>query len=156
MSVKGRRQELIRRVITGQPVTSQEMLVAELTARGEDVTQATVSRDLKEMGVLKGPEGYRLASAGASRAGGVPGGASGELARAVREYMLEAEAAGTIVVLRSGVGQAPALALRIDRAGWRDIVGTVAGDDTVFVAARTGAEAKRIADLLQKIRKGEA
>lgn len=154
MSVKGRRQELIRRVITGQPVTSQEMLVAELTARGEDVTQATVSRDLKEMGVLKGPEGYRLASAGASRAG-VPGGESGELARAVREYMLEAEAAGTIVVLRSGVGQAPALALRIDRAGWRDIVGTVAGDDTVFVAARTAAEARRIADLLQKIRKGE-
>ena len=66
MSVKGRRHELIRRVITGQPIVSQEVLVSELVSRGENVTQATVSRDLKEMGVLKGPEGYRLASAGAS------------------------------------------------------------------------------------------
>ena len=158
MSVKDRRQELIRRVIVGQPVESQEVLVSELHSRGERVTQATVSRDLKEMGVLKGPEGYRLPPAGAPSGGtsAVPGGPGGELARAVREYMLEAEPAGTLVVVRTGAGQASALALRIDRAGWRDIVGTVAGDDTVFVAARSAPEARRVSDLMRKVREGAA
>jgi transcriptional regulator of arginine metabolism len=155
MSVKDRRQELIRRVILGQPVESQDILVAELQSRGERVTQATVSRDLKEMGVLKGPEGYRLPPSGGPAAS-VPGGPGGELARAVREYMLDAEPAGTLVIVRTGAGQASALALRIDRAGWRDIVGTVAGDDTVFVAARSAPEARRVSDLMRKLREGAA
>ncbi|XVJ59169.1 MAG: arginine repressor [Tepidisphaera sp.] len=151
MSVKARRQEVIRRVIAGSSVVSQEALVAELLARGEDVTQATVSRDLRELGVLKGPEGYRLPGPSAAQA--APRDTS-ELARAVRDFLLEAEAAGTIVVLRTGAGQASALALRIDRAGWRDIVGTVAGDDTVFAATRSAAEARRVVEVFERMKRG--
>lgn len=151
MSLKGRRQELIRRLIAAGPVVSQDVLVAELEARGERITQATVSRDLRELGVLKGPEGYRMPGAAAATLGPE----SGELARAVREYLLEAEAAGTIAVLKTGAGQASALALRLDRSGWTDVVGTVAGDDTVFAATRTAGDAKRIAEILMKIRRGE-
>lgn len=149
MSVKARRHEVIRRLIAAAPVLSQEALVADLVARGEDVTQATVSRDLREIGVLKGPEGYRLPGAAV---GGV--GDSGEVAQAVRDYLLEAEVAGTIVVLRTGAGQASALALRIDRARWRDIVGTVAGDDTVFAATRSVADAKRVVEIFERLRRG--
>jgi transcriptional regulator of arginine metabolism len=68
---------------------------------------------------------------------------------------LEAEPAGTIAVLRTGAGQASALALRIDRAGMEDIVGTVAGDDTVFVATRSAHDARRIAELLGRLSRGE-
>jgi transcriptional regulator of arginine metabolism len=149
MSVKARRHEVIRMLIAATPVLSQEFLVAELVARGEDVTQATVSRDLREIGVLKGPEGSRLP--GAAMAGV---GDSGEVAQAVRDYLLEAEVAGTIAVLRTGAGQASALALRIDRARWRDIVGTVAGDDTVFAATRSTADAKRVVEIFERLRRG--
>ena len=155
MSVKSRRQEVIRRVIAGSQVASQEALVSELLARGEDVTQATVSRDLREIGVLKGPEGYRLPSSGSAANAVGPAGEMSELARAVRDFMLEAEVAATLVVLRTGAGQASALALRIDRAGWRDIVGTVAGDDTVFVAARSAVEARRVVEVFERMKRGE-
>lgn len=151
MSVKARRHEVIRCLIAASPVLSQEGLVAELVARGEDVTQATVSRDLREIGVLKGPEGYRLPGAVMSVVG-----TGSEVSQAVQDYLLEAEAAGTIAVLRTGAGQASALALRIDRAGWRDIVGTVAGDDTVFVATRSLADAKRVVEILERMRRGES
>lgn len=149
MSVKARRHEVIRRLIAASPVLSQEGLVAELVARGEDVTQATVSRDLREIGVLKGPEGYRLPG---TVAAGI--GEGSEVSQAVRDYLLEAEVAGTIAVLRTGAGQASALALRIDRAGWRDIVGTVAGDDTVFVATRSATDAKRVVEIFERLRRG--
>lgn len=151
MSAKARRQEVIRRVIADSQVASQEALVSELLARGEDVTQATVSRDLRELGVLKGPEGYRLP--GPVSVTAAPRETS-ELVRAVRDFMLEVEPAGTLVVLRTGAGQASALALRIDRAGWRDIVGTVAGDDTVFVAARSAVEARRVVDVFERMKRG--
>jgi transcriptional regulator of arginine metabolism len=113
------------------------------------VTQATVSRDLREIGVVKGPGGYLLPGKVVGAEGG------DELSRAAREYLLEAEPAGTIAVLRTGAGQASALALRIDRAGMEDIVGTVAGDDTVFVATRSAHDARRIAELLGRLSRGE-
>jgi transcriptional regulator of arginine metabolism len=158
MSVKSRRHELIRRLIAGTPeaATSQERLVAELVARGEDVTQATVSRDLREIGVVKGPGGYRLPGKVVGVVGAVGTESGDELSRAAREYLLEADPAGTIAVLRTGAGQASALALRIDRAGWADIVGTVAGDDTVFVATRSAADARRIAELLGRMSRGRS
>jgi len=130
----------------------QEDLVAALSSRGEAVTQATVSRDLREMGVVKSAEGYRLMTKPVSEAYAE----GSELARAAREYVLEVEPAGTLAVVRTGAGQASALALRLDRAGWRDIVGTVAGDDTVFVATRSAADARRIAELLGRMSRGRS
>lgn len=150
--MKSKRQELIRRLLADGVAMRQEDLVAALSSRGEAVTQATVSRDLREMGVVKSAEGYRLASKPVSEAYAE----GSELARAAREYVLEVEPAGTLAVVRTGAGQASALALRLDRSGWRDIVGTVAGDDTVFVATRSAADAKRIAELLGRMSRGRS
>ena len=148
---------MIRGLIAAGSVPSQEVLVDELVSRGEDVTQATVSRDLREIGVVKGSDGYRLPGAAAAGVESAAGGEAGsEVARAARDYLIGGEAAGTIAVLRTGAGQASALALRLDRAGWRDIVGTVAGDDTVFAATRSAADARRVVDILGRLRRGES
>ncbi len=151
MNARTRRLELIRRLIQDGRASTQESLVQGLAAHGEAATQATISRDLRDLGVFKGPDGYALAAPAAARAAG-----EAELARAAREFMLDAQPAGTLAVLKTGAGQASALALRLDRCGWREIVGTVAGDDTIFVASATITGAKRIVELLLRLRQGES
>lgn len=151
MTTRSRRLELVRRLIQGGHASTQETLVQGLAAHGESVTQATISRDLRDLGVFKGPEGYSLSAPSPSPA--AP--ASADLARAVREFLLDAQVAGNLAVLKTGAGQASALALRLDRCGWPEIVGTVAGDDTIFVASATPVSAKRLVDLLTKIMNNE-
>jgi transcriptional regulator of arginine metabolism len=122
---------------------SQEELAAMLRREGIEATQATLSRDLRELGVLKGPEGYTLPRGQAAPAV--------ELREAAGAYLLSAQTAGTVVVLRTGPGQASALALQIDRSALDGAVGTVAGDDTIFIAAKSARDAARIARILQEL-----
>lgn len=147
MTTRSRRLELVRRLIQGGHASTQETLVQGLAAHGESVTQATISRDLRDLGVFKGPDGYALSAPSTPPA--AP--ASADLARAVREFLLDAQVAGNLAVLKTGAGQASALALRLDRCGWPEIVGTVAGDDTIFAASATALSAKRLVDLLNSL-----
>jgi transcriptional regulator of arginine metabolism len=101
---KPRRHERVLTLIRKGSVASQEQLAELLRTDGIRVTQATLSRDLRELGVMKGPTGYIV----------------------------------------PGPGRASALALEIDRAGFRSVLGTVAGDDTIFVATRTPRDAARL------------
>lgn len=146
MTLKQRRQTRLRDLLAHQHLRSQEEIAAALAREGIEATQATLSRDLRELGVLKGPEGYTLPAPGASREP-----ARRELQRALGSYMLSAKRAGNLVVVRTGAGQASALALEIDRAGLDGAVGTVAGDDTIFIAATTTTQASRIVKLFQDL-----
>jgi transcriptional regulator of arginine metabolism len=144
-----------------QPVRSQEELAERLAEIGFKVTQATLSRDLEEIGAvrLRGPDGslvYALAAdpdpGGLGRPGENPGGVgtvdvtglvaalamepSARLARVAAELLVTAEASGNLVVLRTPAGAAQLLASAIDHSGWRAVLGTVGGDDTVLVIAR--------------------
>jgi len=143
VSIKTRRQSRLRTLLEQRRPRNQEELASMLRREGIEATQATLSRDLRELGVLKGPEGYTLPQ-------GQPG-PSGGLREAAGAYLLSANVAGTMVVLRTGPGQASALALQIDHAGLDGAVGTVAGDDTIFVAAKSARHAARIARGLQEL-----
>jgi transcriptional regulator of arginine metabolism len=152
----------------GPPVRSQEELAERLTQRGVRVTQATLSRDLEELGAvrLRGADGglvYALPGT-AGGPGSLPGGVadaaeeprapaipavgdlaaepSARLARVTAELLVTAEASANLVVLRTPAGAAQFLASVLDHSGWPSILGTVAGDDTVLVIARdpTGGE----------------
>lgn len=145
MSGKPRRRHRITELLDRHRVTSQEQLQALLAADGIEATQATISRDLRDLGVVKGPTGYHLPGRAAPAEPGAD-----ELERALASFLISADAAGNLVVLRTGPGRAQALALDLDRASLRGVLGSVAGDDTIFLAARTPAEAARLLHYLRR------
>lgn len=140
--MKLRRQSAIRDVVEHEAVRSQEQLRQRLAARGFVVTQATLSRDIKELGLVKrsADGAYQPSSAEPIPAGT----AMGALAKALAEYLVGAEPSQQLVVVRTGVGQAQMLGLAIDRARLPEIVGTLAGDDTVLVIGRDARGAQAI------------
>jgi transcriptional regulator of arginine metabolism len=141
------RQARIIELITHRAIRSQSELATMLSAEGIDTTQATLSRDLDELGAVKlrGPDGgapvYVIPDDG-SPVRGIEGGTT-RLGRLLGELLTSVDASGNLAVLRTPPGAAQFLASAIDRAALHDIVGTIAGDDTVFVLAReplTGAQ----------------
>lgn len=138
--MKGYRQAAILECVDREAVTSQEMLRRRVKARGFDVTQATLSRDLKELGLVK-----RAADGAYQRPGLALGRADhGEAAlrRAVAEYLRHVDRVEQLIVVRTEAGQAQPLALAIDRASAPEVVGTIAGDDTILVIARNRRQAE--------------
>ncbi|MCY2961155.1 MAG: arginine repressor [Planctomycetota bacterium] len=136
--------ELVRR----DRVKSQHELQSLLGEYGIDVNQATLSRDLRDLGLLKGRDGYEIpgsASPAADDAGIA-------LVAAARTWLGEARAAQSLVVLKTPPGGASPLAIAIDRARLDGVVGTIAGDDTVFLAAAGTAQARRLVRELNALR----
>ena len=146
------RQARIVELIRDQAVHSQAELLGLLVAEGTETTQATVSRDLDELGAIKVRGAYVIPDDG-SPVRGVEGGTAGaaRLARLLGEVLVSTDASGNLAVLRTPPGAAQYLASALDRAMLGDVVGTIAGDDTVLVVAReplTGAElVARLLDL---------
>ena len=142
------RQSQILDVIDREAVSSQETLRQKLKSRGIDATQATLSRDLKELGLVK------RAGDGAYQRPGVdttnPETARTALERAASEFLRRAERVQQLVVIRTGVGQAQPLALAIDRAHLSEAVGTIAGDDTILVITRDGRRAAALVKRLEQ------
>ena len=147
------RQARIVDLITRTAIRSQSELASMLAADGIEVTQATLSRDLEELGAVKlrGPEGgapvYALPEDGHPMR--ASGSGTSRLARLLGELLVSVDASGNLAVLRTPPGAAQYLASAMDRAALHDVVGTIAGDDTILVVAReplTGTElARRIA-----------
>ncbi len=141
------RQARIVAILSSASVRSQSELAARLAGEGIDVTQATLSRDLEELGAVKlrgadGGVGVYIVPEDGSPVRGVSGGTT-RLSRLLSELLVSADASANLAVLRTPPGAADYLASAIDRAALPYVVGTIAGDDTVFVAARepmTGAE----------------
>jgi transcriptional regulator of arginine metabolism len=139
---KAARQAKIVELLENQPVTSQTELGRLLAAQGVQVTQATVSRDLEELGAVKvrTPAGtaYAVTSDGQARPG-TPEAVDARLGRLLEELCVSAEATGPHVVVRTPPGGANLLASALDRAGLPDVAGTIAGDDTVLLITRQPA-----------------
>ena len=146
-STRAGRQSRIVALLSSNPVRSQTELAALLAEEGIDVTQATLSRDLEELGAVKlrgadGGTGVYVVPEDGSPVKGVSGGTE-RLSRLLGELLVSTDASANLAVLRTPPGAAQYLASAIDRAALPYVVGTIAGDDTLLVVAReplSGAE----------------
>ena len=140
-SNRAARQARVVEIVRDRDVHSQAELLALLERDGIAVTQATLSRDLDELGAIKVRGAYVIPDDG-SPVRGVEGGTA-RLARLLGDLLTGSDASGNLAVLRTPPGGAHYLASALDRAALHDVVGTIAGDDTLMVVAReplTGAE----------------
>ena len=144
--MKTQRQGVILELVDDEPLHSQEQLRRRLRKRGIDATQATISRDIQMLGLVKraGDGAYQRPGADAAN----PATTQTALERAAAEFRQHAERVRQLVVLRTGAGQAQPLALAIDRARLPEAVGTNAGDDTILVIAR---DDRRAAALVRRL-----
>jgi len=144
--MKTQRQGVILELVDDEPLHSQEQLRRRLRKRGIAATQATISRDIQMLGLVKraGDGAYQRPGADAAN----PATTQTALERAAAEFLQHAERVRQLVVLRTGAGQAQPLALAIDRARLPEAVGTIAGDDTILVIAR---DDRRAAALVRRL-----
>jgi transcriptional regulator of arginine metabolism len=142
INMKSWRQGQILDVIDHEPVVSQELLREKLRARGIEATQATISRDLKEIGLVKRAGDGAYVRPGAERP--APAGAD-QLRRAVSTWLRSYERVGNLIVFRTDRGQAQGLAEWIDRSQLQEVAGTIAGDDTILLVCR-GDEAAAVVE----------
>jgi transcriptional regulator of arginine metabolism len=138
--MKAHRQAAILEIVETEAVTSQEQLRERLRRRSIDATQATLSRDIRDLGLIKRPVD------GAYRRPGLaalddPQDPDEVLREAVDTYLRQHDAVEQLVVLKTDAGQAQPLALAIDRARIAEVVGTIAGDDTILVICRGAVQA---------------
>jgi transcriptional regulator of arginine metabolism len=147
MVMKARRQTALLELINSEDIRSQEQLRARLRAKGHDVTQATLSRDIRDLGLVKRSADGNYQQQGA--AGPVPPAAGAALQKAMAEYASGVDCVQQLVVVRTGAGMAQPLALAIDRAKLEDVVGTLAGDDTILVVSRNARHARALARQLE-------
>jgi transcriptional regulator of arginine metabolism len=154
------RQARIVELVAEQPVTSQGELAALLAAEGIAVTQGTLSRDLDELGAVKvrtiagGPMAYVVPEDGGAPAPMPALAVGGPLARLIRllsELMVSAEGSANLAVLRTPPGAAHFLASAVDRSGLAEVIGTIAGDDTVLLVARDPVGGKDLAGLMRTL-----
>ncbi len=152
--MKGLRHQAIRDLVTRRRIRTQQELAAALRERGFRATQATISRDVSELGLHKalreGVLAYALPPRGAEREAT----AEERLRALVRDLPFEVQAAGLLLVVRTLPGSAHALANALDRTPWPEVIGTIAGDDTVFVACRDRAARQLLQQRLRRLASG--
>ena len=138
------RHEQVLNLIREKEIRTQEELSLALRSLGVRVTQVTLSRDIKEMGIVKGPRGYQEpASNGESAIE-----EASPFRRTMSEYVKDVLIAQNLVVVRTMRGTAAPVADAIDQERWAEIVGTIAGEDTVFAAAKDNKKALEVRDRL--------
>ncbi|MGH9411409.1 MAG: arginine repressor [Vicinamibacterales bacterium] len=150
--MKSYRQALVREVIDREPISSQGQLRERLRARGIDVTQATLSRDIRDLGLVKRASDGAYARPGAAEIPRPDDQAA--LRRSVAGLLRHFDAVQQLVVLRTDTAQAQPLAEAIDRAHLRDVVGTISGDNTVLVICRGDEQARAFTQQLERWVKG--
>jgi transcriptional regulator of arginine metabolism len=142
--MKQLRQQAIRDMLEQRPVRTQHELAAALRDRGFRATQATVSRDVAELGLIKvGKNGVQAYSLPPRKEEGEVSGEE-RLSQLMHELPIEIRDAGLLIVVRTVPGSAHAIAAALDRARWTEVVGSIAGDDTLFVAFADRASLHRI------------
>ena len=148
INMKRLRQSAILDLVAREAIGSQDRLRQRLRRRGFDTTQATISRDIKELKLVKRAADGAYQRPGWDSVGPGPGNTSAR--RAVGEYLRAVERVEQLIVLKTDPGQAPPLALAIDRAGLGEVVGTIAGDDTVLVISRGPRQSRAAARLFEE------
>jgi len=137
------RRDQVRRLIAAGGIHTQAELVAAFRERGAEVTQATISRDLAGLGVVRGFRGGRLTYLLPDDMTDGAGAAEGRLRRLLADLPLTIAETAPLVVLRTSPGGANAIASAIDLSQWEHVVGTIAGDDTIFVACTDAGAMRR-------------
>ncbi len=147
MSKRFRHGQILR-LIRAKPIRTQEELAHELKALGIPATQVTLSRDIRELGLVKMADGYRQMQA--EEAEGGP-----QFSLLAQEFLQDVRAAQNLVVLRTAPGHANSVAVALDDEEWPEIVGTIAGDDTILIVAPDNATAETVRNklvaLLEKV-----
>jgi transcriptional regulator of arginine metabolism len=128
------RQGQILRLIKNRKIHTQDQLAQELSSQGITATQVTLSRDIRELGLVKTPDGYRQVEATMG-----PG-----IEYMAAEFLWHAVAAQNILVLKTAPGHASSVAVSLDQEEWPEVAGTIAGDDTVLVVTPDAATAKSL------------
>jgi len=146
---KAQRQQAIADLLANEAITSQDQIVDHLADQGITATQATVSRDLEDLSAIKvrmpgGASAYAIPDHPHEHV--VP---AGHLRRIFSEWVVGVDSSGNMVVLRTLVGSAHVVASAIDRSGLDEVLGTVAGDDTLFVVAAQGFTGEAVAELFR-------
>lgn len=142
LNAQTQRRDAIVRILRGTAVGRQAELVSLLHRQGYDATQSSVSRDLRELGVVKGGDRYLLPA--------VEDALTPSHLETVSSFVKGYRAAGpTLTVLRTSVGTAQTVAIALDKARWVEIVGTIAGDDTIFIATDSGKAQRRLHEHLR-------
>jgi transcriptional regulator of arginine metabolism len=126
--MKQQRHTVIRELLVKTAVSNQDELRKKLAGRGFHVTQATLSRDIRELRLSKGPEGYFLPSAAEEEEDSLPG-----IQEVLQSFGLEVRQALNLLVLVTTTGGAQPIAFGIDYEDWPEVVGTIAGDDNVLI-----------------------
>jgi len=147
------RQQAIIELVKNETLTSQDELRKHLSRQGFRVTQATLSRDINELGLVKTAEGYSLlqASENGNGAESHTAAAVPPVSRLIREFVTEVREAQNLLVLKTSAGSAQPVALALDAESWREVVGTVGGDDTVLVISTDKKSAGRLASRIREM-----
>ncbi|HYL16172.1 MAG TPA: ArgR family transcriptional regulator [Terriglobales bacterium] len=141
------RHKTILELMGNGPLASQEELQRALAKRGFKVGQATLSRDIHELGLVKTGEGYALPGGNGTGDPTLP-----PVSRLVREFVLDVRPAQNLLVIKTAVGSAQPVAAALDSESWPEVVGTIAGDDAILIVSpnkkATGKLAHRIREML--------
>ena len=141
-SAQAQRRDAIVRILRQSAVARQAELVGLLAREGLEATQSSVSRDLRELGVVKGADRYLLPA--------VEDALTPSHFETVRGFVKGYRAAGpTLTVLRTSAGTAQTVAIALDKGRWPEVVGTIAGDDTIFIATESARAQRRLHDHLR-------
>ncbi len=149
MVTKAQRRTRILELIRDYPIRSQQMLQDRLALEGVQVTQATLSRDLTDMRVAKSADGYLP-----PQEPGNPNAGARLVEQSLERTLLSINTATSMVVLKTPPGHANALAVELDRQRPESVIGTIAGDDTIFLAVQSGADADALRDQLKRMAGG--
>jgi transcriptional regulator of arginine metabolism len=140
------RQRAILDTLKHGTIVSQEHLQRVLRKRGFKVGQATLSRDIHEMNLSKTGSGYALPQGESSAGLALP-----PVSRLVREFVLEVRSAQNLLVIKTIVGSAQPVAAALDEADWMEVVGTIAGDDTILIVCPDKDEARKLAGRIEEM-----
>jgi transcriptional regulator of arginine metabolism len=144
--VKLERHAAILRVIRERRIRNQDELRTALIPLGIHATQATLSRDIHELGLVKVSDSEGVFYGTGTEAGAL----RPDLGQLVRALLVSSDGVGPLLVLRTAAGSAGALTAAIDGAGWSEVIGTIAGDDTVLVVTRGPREREAVAERLRR------
>jgi transcriptional regulator of arginine metabolism len=142
--MKSQRQRLIADIVVRQPIASQEQLVSELARLGQHVNQATISRDIKALGLVKADDRYVLPGADRPRM------TWDTVVRTLREHVVKIDRSHALVVVKTPPGRAHMVAVVLDGLDLPEIVGTLAGDDTILIVPRTARDLKHLFERLNE------
>jgi transcriptional regulator of arginine metabolism len=149
--MKYQRHNAIRDLVAKSPVSNQDQLRRRLLRRGFEVTQATLSRDIRELRLSKGPGGYALPNGNGNGAAALEDDAPPSVREMLESFGMRVQHAMNQVIVRTVMGGAQPVAAALDYAEWPDVLGTIAGDDTVLVICPDQRRAGEVEARMRKI-----